>query len=854
MKLLNINIKKNILCIILLGLFSIGASAQSITQVNGIITDEKTGERLPFVSVVFPGKSPVGVYSELDGTYVLRGIAEKDVMQVILMGYIPIDVKIKRGVNQVINVRLKPQSETLEAAVVSAKRTKYSNKNNPAVDLVRKVIANKDNNRIESHEYYQYDKYEKLELGLNNFFVDSTHNKGAYKRLRIIFDHLDSSEITGQKVLPVFFKEASSTNYYRKSPEDKKEYINASRMIDIHQLVNMESVENYVTDVFGNVNVYDNEIMLFDNKYMGPLSPFAPNYYRFHIMDTLMVDDVNCIQLGFFPRNEGDFGFRGNIYITTDSTYAIKQSELRMAPNANVNFIRNFILLQNFKLQNSTWCLNTNNATLEFVYASGDKRSILAQRMVSYKDYVFDEPQPNSIYRGTEKIIKLPDYDARPIEYWTTLRHQSLTEHEEGIFSMVDSIKKVPIVKHALNLLGIVFSGYLEMGKFDMGPIISFASFNSLEGLRVRFGGKTNGNFNQNWFFEMYGAYGFKDKEFKYNGTAMYSFLKKKQNPWEYPMNLLKVSYQYDVKIPGQAFLYGSGDKLFLSFIRGEVDKINYERKFELLWTKENTNGFSFEPSFTWLKTYPMKNLEYVNGNNERFNHITTSVFGLFLRFAPNERFFQIQENRFPLNQTEPIVELGHKLGISDLLGGKYTYNRTDVTFYKRWWIGGFGYADTWLKAGKVWNSVPYPLLITPQANQAYAYQDEAYNMMNYMEFVTDQYVSANISYGFNGFIANRIPLVRKLKLREFVTFKIFWGTLEDKNKPENNPLLFRFPMKDGQPSTFALNGRNPYMEISVAIDNIFKFLRIDLIKRLNYLDNPNIPVWGIRFRLRPAF
>ena len=849
------NIKYLYLFIICLCLSTV-IQGQSVTQVTGLITDEKTGEPLPFVDILFPGSNATGVSSGLDGMYTLKGLAEKDIMQVFLIGYDPVDVKIKKGEKQVINIKLKPQTEVLSAAVVSAKKTRYSNRDNPAVELIRKVIANKDNNRIETHDYYQYDKYEKLELGLNNFFIDSAHNQKTFRRLRIIFNHLDSSDITGQMVLPVFFKESSSSVYYRNSPKSHKEYINATRMVDLHNLLDMESIENYVTDVFGNVNVYDNEIMLFDNKYMGPLSPFGPSYYRYHIVDTLMVDETNCIQLAFFPRNEGDFGFRGNIYVTNDSVYAICKADLYFAPNANVNFIRNFILKQDFVLKDSTWCLNSNNATLEFVYNNSDKRSILAQRSIAYKDYAFNDPQPNSIYRGSEKIIKLPDYDARPAEYWASLRHKPLTEHEENIFLMVDSIKQTPIVKHTLNFLAVFFAGYLEVGKADMGPMVSFISFNSLEGLRLRFGGKTNANFHPNWFFSAYGAYGFTDKKFKYDGTVMYSFLPKKQNPWEFPINMLQASYSYDVKIPGQAFLYGSGDKLFLSFIRGDIDKINYERKFELSWTNENRNGFTFKPSYTWLQIHPEMNLKYINGNNEQFSHLTTSEFGMLLRYAPNERFFQIQANRYPLNQTEPIIEIGHKLGISNFFGGQYTYNRTDATLYKRWWIGGFGYADTWFKGGKVWDVVPYPLLVTPQANQAYAYQDEAYNMMNYMEFMSDQYVSANISYGFNGFIVNRIPLLRKLKLREFVTFKAFWGGLSEKNNPDNNSSLFMFPMdKTGvNPATFALDNKKPYMEISVAIDNIFKFLRIDLIKRLNYLDNPNIPVWGIRFRLRPAF
>ena len=494
--------------------------------------------------------------------------------------------------------------------------------------------------------------------------------------------------------------------------------------------------------------------------------------------------------------------------------------------------------------------MSNYDITLELVYAKKNKRSILAQRRISYKNYRFDDPEPNSVYKGVERTIKLPDYDSRPAEYWKTLRHTPLSKHEEDIFVMIDSVKRVPIVKTTVKLIGIISSGYFTVGKFDVGPIVSTASFNTLEGLRLRVGGQTNWNFNRHLYLSAYGAYGFKDREPKYEARAMYSFPKKKYYPWDYPIDMLQVSYSYDVKTPGQSFLYGSSDKLYLSFVRGKSDKIMYERKFELSWTKENPSGFSWKPNIALTTLYPKAALRYEDGHGRIHSNITYNEIGLFLRYAPNERFFQIlMGDRFPLNQTQPIIELGHKAGFANIAGGQYSYNRTDATLYKRWWIGGFGHADIWLKAGQVWNAVPYPLLITPQANQAFAYQDEAYNMMNYMEFLTDRYASANLSYGFNGFIANRLPVIRKLKLREFVTFKIFWGALDRHNQPEHNPDLFRFP--DG---TFPLDPKRPYMEASFAIDNIFKVLRIDFIRRLSYFENPNIPSWSVRFRIRPSF
>ena len=297
-----------------------GSLEAQTTKVSGTVTDNKSKEKLSFVSIVFPGKKPVVTVTDSEGRFVIEGNAETETLVATLVGYEPVTVAIIRGLSQAINISLKYTSETLNAAVATAKRPKYSNRNNPAVDLVRKMIANKSDNRIEAREYYKYEKYEKLELGLNDFLSDSASNKTAYRRLRVVFNYLDSSEITGKQVLPVFFKESATSVYYRKSPESRKEHVNASRMVDLREIIDMESVENYLSDIFGNVNVYDNEIMLFDNKYMGPLSPFAPHYYRFHIIDTVAMDDgTNCIRLSFFPRNDGDLGFRGDLYVTADS-------------------------------------------------------------------------------------------------------------------------------------------------------------------------------------------------------------------------------------------------------------------------------------------------------------------------------------------------------------------------------------------------------------------------------------------------------------------------------------------------------------------------------------------------------
>ncbi len=673
-----------------------------------------------------------------------------------------------------------------------------------------------------------------------------------FRNFPFLVKYIDTSKISGRLSLPVFLRERISEQYYRKSPRAEKEFIIASKMANFHDFIEQETVSVVMDGMIGKANIYDNQIMVLENEYMSPMSPLAPNFYRFHILDTVAVSNVSCIHLSVYPRNEQDFGFRGDLYITNDSAYALKRAELAFTKNANVNFVNDFSLIQEYSLIDSTWCLTQDEATIDFSFTK-NKSLMLGKRTNTYSNYRFDRRIPESTFLGINKVDRIPGYDMRAEQYWEEKRTIPLSHSEQGVYDMIVDMKNDKWFNRVLNLAGIVFSGYMDANKFDIGPMGTLFSFNEVEGGRIRLGGKTNARFNKHLFFEGYGAYGFQDEKFKYQLSTMYSFNERKLHPWEFPMNLLTVSYQNDIETPGQFFMFGSADRLLLSFHRGHAQQMVYHKTFSVKYDREYKTGFSFRPSFTRREEMPAGDLIFENAYGE-VKDITTTQFGMIMRFAPNERFYQMQRNRFPLNHTNPVFTVNYSYGSKDFWGSDYGFNRLEVGIDKRSWFSSLGFADMWLKAGKIWGTVPFPLLVIHQANQNYAYQDEAFNMMNYMEFVSDRYASMNLSYCFNGWIFNRIPLIKKLKWREFITFKALWGDVSDRNLPENNPDLLRFPTNaDGVPTMYALGDR-PYMEASVAIDNVFKFLRIDLIKRINYLGHPDVPEWGVRFRLRFVF
>ncbi len=853
MNLVMLQVKHKLFYVVTLFMLCIGmpAKAQQIVQVSGVVADSKTGETLPAATIMLePTSLGIWVLADNDGRYNIKTVAKATGIQFSYVGYNTVSVPFVKGkIPAQLDVKLKAEDNILEEVVVKAKRIRYRNKDNPAVELIRKVIDNKGNNRLEAHDFYEYVKYEKIELSLNDL-NDSIKSSAAFRNFPFLNKYLDTLP-TGETRLPFFLRENLSECFYRKSPEAKKEFLLASKMADFNDFIETATLGAFIDGMVSKANLYDNTIMILDNQYQSPISPLGPGFYQYHIIDTTFVSGVQCINLAVYPRNDADFGFAGNLYITNDSTYALKRAELRLTKNANINFVRGLSLVQEYMLVDNSWCLMIDEATIDFTI-TGKKSAMLGKRTNSYHNYTFDKRIPDSKFKG-ENQEKVPGYDMRAPEFWQEERPLALNKTEQGIYDMVTEMRQDKKFNRIMGIAGLVFSGMINVGDVDLGPVETFFSFNSIEGARFRIGGKTNARFNPHLFFDGFVAYGTKDEKFKYHAGAMYSFTRRKLHPWEYPMNLLSVSYEYNTETPGQFFLFGSGDRLLLSFHRGDAPRMLYSRNFDVKYDREMAYGWSIHPSLTFKEEEPAGELKFENAYGPVEN-LTATQLNLKVRFAPKERFYQVQQNRFPLNHTNPVFTASYNYGIKNLWGSDYDFHRLEVGLDKRTWFSSLGFFDMWLKAGKIWNTVPFPLLVIHQANQNYAYQDEAFNMMNYLEFVSDQYASANLSYCFNGWIFNRVPLIKKLKWREYFTFKALWGSVADHNLPQNNPDLLKFPTdENGNPTTFALGDR-PYMEASFAIDNIFKVLRIDLVKRINYLDHPDVPEWSVRFRLRFVF
>ena len=837
--------------------------AQSFTSASGIVKDSITGEPLPFVSVYFDG-STIGAMTDDNGTFTLQNNQGYTKLAAASLGYDTKFIDLKPGKkNDNLEVLLKPTAFEISEVVVKPKREKYTRKDNPAVELIKKVIAHKNDNRIEAKPEYQTEVYEKLSLSLDNFNPNLDKNK-FLKKFKFIKNYLDTSEFNGKPILTVSVRENLSDFYYRKSPKAEKTIVRAKRMQGIDKtLDDGGGITSNLEEIFKSINIFDNNIPILLNRFVSPLSStLATTYYHYYIMDTLDVGGDKCVDLAFVPANSESYGFTGRLYITLDGNYAVKKVLLNTPANINLNWVDKLRIEQEFKqMPDSTWVLDQENTFVNFYVVKGTQQ-LYAHQLRNYDNYNFNVQNADSVFGLLGALHVLPEATAQPDTFWTHNRPIPLKEKEDALKDLLGQLRKVPAFNAIIKTAELLITGYIptandkKVTKFDFGPMNTTFSANHLEGFRMRVGGMTTANLNPYWFASGYLAYGTNDRKIKYNLKLTHSFTKKEYHEGENPVNNLSFIQEYDVYTPGQDFLFTSKDNIFVAWKVGEpVTKMQYIRKSVLQYEKEWLNGLTWKSWIMNQNNEAAGTLQYIkrdeSGNLYHIKDFTTSEIGTQLRFAPGERAYNGRsgkESVFNLSKDAPVFKLSHQLGIKGVLGGDYNYNHTEISAEKRIWLSSFGHIDAQIKAGKVWDKVPFPLLILPNTNQSITIQPEAFHMMNALEFVTDQYVSFNATYYLKGWILNRIPGIKWLRLREVLSFNMIYGGLTDKNNPTLTPGLFLLP--DGtQPL-----GSTPYMECSVGLENIFKILRIDYYRRLTYLDHPDIKKGGIRIALRFTF
>lgn len=818
--------------------------------ISGIVRDSVTREPLPYASVTLAGES-TGTLTDDRGIFELTVPRSARQLQVSCLGYEKKNVELRRGMVNLYDVHLSPTATELREVVV--RRRKYSKKNNPAVDFAVKLRNLGPRTDPRRNPSYNYSRHEVSTVALNNF-APKDENSWMFKQFPELWNHVDTSEISGKPILNVIVKEKASDVHYRRDPKGEREIVTGLRQEGIDEIADRGSLQTFTEDILREIDLYQNDINLLQNRFVSPLSRIAPDFYKFYLTDTVEVDSQMCVVLSFYPHNQAVFGFNGQVFVPVDDEdMFIKRVTMRKPRHQNLNFIDNLYISQEFaRAPDGSRLKIRDDLTIEATIIPGTS-GIYARRNIAYTDHNFDAV-PDSVFSGLGSEVYVSDATQRDESFWDQVRVIAVTDNEKTVGSLLEKLRRRPVFYWSEKVLKVMVNGYINTGKeskFDIGPMNTTVSNNTLEGWRFRAGGMTTANLSRRWFGRGYAAYGTRDHKWKYRGEVEYSFLDKDYHSREFPVHSLRLSHLYDIDQIGQHYLFTNADNMFLSWKRLPNEQVTYHRVSQLEYTLELRNNFSVNASVKHERQEGSRLLQFWLGNGEQVGHYDETSFNVTLRYAPGEKFYQMKTSRIPINLDAPVLQLSHTVAPRGFLGSRFTINRTELSMQKRFWFSAFGYADIILGAGHVWSQCPFPNLLIPNANLSYTIQPESFASMNPMEFISDSYYSWDITYWANGAILNYIPFVKKLKLREVFAFRGFQGHLSDKNNPALHPdRLFAFP-KDVHTGPM----HAPYMEASVGLDNIFRCIRLDYMWRLNYL-HPGYVIdrRGLRFALHITF
>ena len=827
------------------------------TLLQCYVVDWQTGDSIPYANAVYRNLK-LGASSDANGHFsIARKVGEQ--LTITAIGYKPRHIKITAHTARELKVTLIADSKQLQGIVVKAKRRhKYSRKDNPAVELMRRVIAAKKQTHLENHDYYQYDKYQKVTMAINNLTPDELEGS-MFKKAPWLLDQVETCPYNNKLILPISVDETLTQHLYRKTPRDEKDIVLGQSTKGISKLIQTgEALNTIVKDLFKDINLYDDQIDLLQKRFPSPIGSTAISFYHFYIDDTVYVNQDQCIRLQFMPANQQDFGFRGELYVLNDSSLHVKKCDMQLPANTGVNFVDAMKFQQEFtKLSNGEWALTTDNMIAELKLTDLLQRAIVI-RTTGMTNYAF-APIEDKQFKGKAKIIYDTNAKMRDNEFWAAHRTTQLTKSEAGMDSFIKRMANTKHFKWVIFASKALIENFIETGsedkpsKFDIGPVNTFISKNFIDGIRLRASARTTAKLNPHWFFEGYYAYGTKSRRSYYDAKVTYSFNKPEYQPIEFPVRTISFESTSDVESPSDKYLKHNKDNIFMTFRPVKVEQMYFVNRQKINFNWETDYGLATSLELRTESNRPTGKLVYEKMDGTLVDKLRMSEVILGFNYRPGQSYVNSKQKRMTVNLDAPEFNVTHTMGIKHFLGGDFNSNLTEVSIYKRFWLGSWGHIDTRVQGGAQWNKVPFQFLIIPPVNTSYFEHQGTFNLMKGLEFLNDRYAQFNLAWDLEGKIFNRLPLIKKLKWREYVAFKGMWGHLTDKNNPylpqnSNDTELYKFPV-DTRVMT-----RDPYMEFVVGVHNIFKCLEVDYVRRLTYTNAPGISKNGIRFGFNLVF
>lgn len=806
------------------------ASLAQPFKIKGKVIDKLTSEPMMFVNVYVAGTT-LGTPTDENGVYELSIDQYYDSIEVSNMGYTTQRKSVAKIAVQIINFEMLVASQEIAQVTI-----------NPGPDhadiMMRKVIDSKQKNNPERYESYQYETYNKMEIDLDDIGKKYLDNK-LMKPFHIIFDNMDSTS-NETPFLPLFMTESLSNFYYRKNPKKSKEVILGTKISGIKN----ESVNQFLGSMYQNFNIYDNWLPILGKSFVSPISDAGFLYYKYYLMDTAVYKTDTIYKILFKPKRKQENTFYGECWIV-NKQWKLQQVSMNIDKESNINFVNKLAVFQEFEAVNDTaMFLVKDKLIVVFAATKKDSPGLIGRKTSSYKKIILNNPNIDWLLKGYDDIVVHDDADKHDERYWQSVRHDSLSKNEKAIYTMVDSLKAMPMFKTYVDYITLIASGYKQFGKVELGPYFNVYSNNFVEGHRLRVGFRTSNKFNTRLEFGSFVAYGLKDKNVKYGGHFIYVIDKQ-------PRREIKINYLNDIDVSNTSTTDFGQDNLMSGLYRRPIaQKLLHIHSFEASYFHELRFGYSNKFTFVRKNITPYFDFVYYEGNfpflEEQTAQIQTAEVKLSAHFAYKEKFLSSNIYRTSLGSKYPSLDIEYTIGIPYVLGSQFYYQKLQLNIYDWFKLPPIGWSEYTLHTSKTFKSLPLLLLDVLPGNETYFYNNFSFNLMNRYEFVTDQNIYIMWNHHFEGLLLNKIPLLQKLKLRWLVSGKAAWGSMTAENIRTNssrkNFLKYYIPYKI------------PYSEASVGVENIFKVVRIDAIWRLSYLQNPDISKFGVRAGLQLNF
>lgn len=833
---------------------TLSAVAQSL---HGVVVDAVTLDTIANATLQYTDQRN-SVSADAQGKFVLPR-REGHVIRVSSVGYRTERMKITRHTStRDIIIRLTPSDTQLAEVSVKSKRKKgYKRKGNPAVELMRRVIAAKRRTNLERHDFYQYDKYQKLTMAINNITPEELQGS-MFTTSPWLLGQVEECPYNNQFILPVSVDETAVTHIYRRHPGAERDIVRGQTTRGISQLVQTGELFNTMAkDFFCDIDLYDDQVAFLQKRFPSPIGATAISFYHFYIEDTVAVGGDSCIRLQFMPANNQDFGFRGELYILNDSSLHVRRCVMQMPAGTGVNFVQSIRFEQEFeRLTNGDWALTTDNMVAELQLTSLIQRAIVI-RTTKRDNYSF-APIDAKLFRGRAATLYEPHAKSRDEAFWKENRRAPLTHGEANMDNFIRQMKQTSRFKWVMVAVKAFAENFIETSsegrsKVDIGPINTIISRNFVDGIRLRASARTTAKLSPHWFGEGYYAYGTKSKTHYYDAKLTYSFNKPQYQPNEFPIRTISFEANKDVESPSDKYLEHDKDNMFMSVKPQKAEQMYLYNRQMLSFNWETNYGLTTSLQLKTESNRPTGTLSFTRLDGTPVQRIRTTELSAGIDFRPGQSYVNTKQHRIEVNLDAPQFTLRHAMGFNGFLGGQYRYHLTEAKAYKRVWLASWGHLDLRLMAGAEWNRAPYFMLCLPPVNTSLFEHQGSFNLMEDMEFINDRYLQFNIAWDIAGKIFNRIPGFRKLKLREYVAFKGMWGHLTDKN----NPTLPANQMRDDLwqlPEGTHIMGSEPYLELVVGIHNILQMFEIDYVRRLTYTAYPGISKGGIRFGFNLVF